>query len=360
MTQKIAPAAPPKRQAAPTEQQAALAEQQATPLFTELRLRREHDEEWHRTPSPPWIITFADMITLLLAFFVLLLSYSDLNVTRFRDVSGSLQEALGTQDAVQSVVPPAAQSQLAPNEGKAAAPLPEQLAKDLGILQKLLAKDLVGHKLELRVENDRLLLQLPSQRNGSGSGSGLLSQETIDLFGRIADAQSEVETVIDVREGREVASKANDTARQFQQLRTLLSKEIAQGQAQVERDGERIVIRLVVQGSFYSGSAELSPDFSPLLLKIGRSIASLRGRVTIEGHTDSVPVSRNDRFRSNWDLSGSRAAAVADYLTDHGGVARERIAVRGLADTKPLASNETREGRAKNRRIEVLVDAAGF
>ncbi len=359
MTQEIAPAVQPKKQAAP-------AEQQATPLFTELRLRREHDEEWHRPPSPPWIITFADMITLLLAFFVLLLSYSDLNVSRFRDVSGSLQESLGTQDAVQSVVPPAAQSQLAPVEGKATAPLPEQLSKDLGILQKLLSKDLLGHKLELRAENDRLLLQLPAQHNGGNSsgnssgGSGLLSQETIDLFGRIADAQSEVETVIEVREGREPASKANDAARQFQQLRTLLSKEIAQGQAQVERDGERIVIRLVVQGSFYSGSAELSPDFSPLLLKIGRSISSIGGRVTIEGHTDSVPVSRNDRFRSNWDLSGSRAAAVADYLTDHGGVARERIAVRGLADTKPLASNETREGRAKNRRIEVLVDAAGL
>lgn len=353
MTQEIAPA--DKLAAAPDKQEAS-AEQQTTPLFTELHLRREHDEEWHRTPSPPWIITFADMITLLLAFFVLLLSYSDLNVSRFRDVSGSLQESLGTQDGVQNIVPPAAQSQLAALDAKTTATLPEQLAKDYGVLQKLFSKELTGSKLELRVEQDRLLLQLPPQR----SGSGLLSQETIDLYGRIADAQSEVETTIDVREGKDTAAKTNEAARQFQQLRSLLSKEIAQGQAQVERDGERIVIRLVVQGSFYSGSAELSPDFSPLLLKIGRSISSIGGRVTIEGHTDSIPVSRNDRFRSNWDLSGSRAAAVADYLTDHGGVARERIAVRGLADTKPLASNETREGRAKNRRIEVLVDAAGL
>jgi chemotaxis protein MotB len=342
MAQENVPPAPPQPQ--------------ATPLFEELRLRREHDEEWHRTPSPPWIITFADMITLLLAFFVLLLSYSDLNVTRFQDVSGSLQESLGTQDAVQSVVPPPAQSQLAPGEGTAAAPLPEQLSKDLTILQKILSRDLVGRKLDLRVENDHLVLQLPPQRQGSG----LVPQETIDMYGRIAEAQAEVESPIDVREGKEPAARANDTAQQFQQLRTLLAKEIAQGQAQVERDGERIVIRLVVQGSFYSGSANLSPDFSPVLLKIGSSIANLGGRVTIEGHTDSMPVSNNGRFRSNWDLSGSRAAAVADYLTDRGGVARERIAVRGLADTKPLASNETREGRAKNRRIEVLVDTAGL
>lgn len=344
MAEEIVPAAPLKSP-----------EQQATPLFAELHLRREHDEEWHRPPSPPWIITFADMITLLLAFFVLLLSYSDLNVTRFHDVSGSLQESLGTQNAVQSVVPPPAQSQLVPGEGTAAAPLPEQLSKDMTILQKILSSDLVGRKLNLHVENDHLVLQLPPQRHGSG----LVPQETIDLYGRIADAQAEVESAIDVREGKEPSARANDTVRQLQQLRTLLAKEIAQGQAQVERDGERIVIRLVVQGSFYSGNADLSPDFSPVLLKIGRSIASLGGRVTIEGHTDSMPVSGNGRFRSNWDLSGSRAAAVADYLTDLGGVARERIAVRGLADTKPLASNETREGRAKNRRIEVLVDAAG-
>lgn len=353
MTQEIAPA--DKLAAAPDKQEAS-AEQQTTPLFTELHLRREHDEEWHRTPSPPWIITFADMITLLLAFFVLLLSYSDLNVSRFRDVSGSLQESLGTQDAVQSIVPPLAQSQLAPGAGTAAAPLPEQLSKDLIVLQKILSKDLLGRNLELRVENDHLVLQLPPQRQGSG----VVPQATIDLYGRIAEAQAEVESAIDVREAKEPAVRANDVARQFQQLRTMLAKEIAQGQAQVERDGERIVIRLVVQGSFYSGSAELSPEFSPLLLKIGSSIANLGGRVTVEGHTDSFPVSHNGRFRSNWDLSGSRAAAVADYLTDQGGVARERLAVRGLADTRPLASNETREGRAKNRRIEVLVDAAGL
>ena len=65
--------------------------------------------------------------------------------------------------------------------------------------------------------------------------------------------------------------------------------------------------------------------------------------------------SGNDRYRSNWDLSGARAASVADFLIERGGVPRERMVVRGMADIKPLAPNDTREGRAKNRRIEVIV-----
>ena len=91
----------------------------------------------------------------------------------------------------------------------------------------------------------------------------------------------------------------------------------------------------------------------------GKTITEAGGRIVIEGHTDDVPLSGHNRFRSNWDLSGARAGAVADYLSERGGVPRERLMVRGMADTKPVAANDTREGRAKNRRIEILVDAFG-
>ena len=292
------------------------------------------------------------MITLLLAFFVLLLSFSDLNVTRFRDVSGSLQQSLGKDEAAPLVVAPPAATQLAAGPATAAVPLPEQLAKDLGILQKVMSTDLVGQKISLHVEEGHLVLDLPKRAT-----NGVIPQETLDLYAKIAYAQSEVETLIEVREGKESPERPGETAQRLQQLRAELAKEIGEGKAQVERDGERIVVRMLVEGSFYSGSADLSPDFYPLLTKIGRSIAGGPGRITIEGHTDNIPVAGNNRYRSNWDLSGARAAAVADYLIEHAGVARERIVVRGLADVKPLAPNTTREGRAKNRRIEVLVDA---
>lgn len=314
-----------------------------------------HDDEEppRRHGSPLWMTTFADMITLLLAFFVLILSFSDLNVNRFRDVSGSLQKSLGKQDALPVVVAPPAETQLVAGPTTETAPLPEQLARDLGTLQKSLSMDLVGKKVELRAENGKLVLQLPAR------GSGVLPQEMVDLYGRIADAQAQVESQVEIREGGDDDERQNDTARQIKQLREMLAAEIAKGEAQVERDGERIVIRMIVQGSFYSGSAELSPDFMPMLKKIGRSIAAAGGRITVEGHTDDIPLSGHNRYRSNWDLSGARAASVADYLTEQAGVPRERVVVRGMADTKPLAPNDTREGRAKNRRIEVLVDAFG-
>ena len=328
------------------------ADEPAQSLFGDIALRLDEDDGIHRRGSPPWIITFADMITLLLAFFVLLLSFSDLNVTRFRDVSGSLQQSLGKEDALPLVVAPPAETQLAAGPALAAVPLPEQLAKDLGTLQKVMSTDLVGQKINVRVEDGHLLLELPKR-----GANGVISQEMLDLYAKITEAQSKVETLIEVREGKDAPERLNETAQRLQQLRTELAKEIAEGKAQVERDGERIVVRMLVEGSFYSGSADLSPDFVPLLTKIGRGIASGPGRITIEGHTDSIPVTGNNRYRSNWDLSGARAGAVADYLIQHGGVARERIVVRGLADVKPLAPNTTREGRAKNRRIEVLVDA---
>jgi len=313
----------------------------------------EEEESQQRKGAPGWVVTFADMVVLLLAFFVLVLSFSELNEGRFRDVTGSLQKSLGEKEALPTIKSPPAETQLVAGPTEEALPLPDQLARDLGKLQKELSTDLVGKKVQLRPENGRIVLQLPERSNG------LLPQELIDLYARIADAQAQIETRGEVRAGGDATERVSEAARQFRQLRDLLAKEIDAGEAQVERDGERIVIRLVVQGSFYSGSADLSPDFLPMLKKIGQSIARTGGRITVEGHTDDIPLTGHNRYRSNWDLSGARAASVADYLTGYAGVPRERVVVRGMADTKPVAPNDTREGRAKNRRIEVLVDAYG-
>lgn len=311
------------------------------------------EEDAPRRGAPAWMVTFADMTTLLLAFYVLVLSFSDLNVNRFRDVSGSLQNSLGDKDALPSVAGPPAQTQLAAGPKTPALPLSEQLARDLGTLQTVLAAELASKKIQLRADNGRLVLQVPGQR----SPDMVLPQEALDLYGRIADAQAKVESLVEVRTGNGTGSADDEVGLQFAAIRDALATEIAGGTAQVGRDGERIVVTLAEQGSFYPGSAELSPAFLPLLSKIGRSVAGIGGQVTIEGHTDSVPVGNSDRFRSNWDLSGARSAAVADYLTDRAGVARERIAVRGLADTRPLAPNDTKEGRARNRRIEIILNA---
>jgi chemotaxis protein MotB len=135
-----------------------------------------------------------------------------------------------------------------------------------------------------------------------------------------------------------------------------LSKEISEGLAEVERDGDNIVVRLAERGSFRSGFADLQPGFKPLLNKVGSAISNSTGLITIEGHTDNVPMAFSERFRSNWDLSAARSAAVADYLLNNSPVADGRVTVTGFADTKPLASNDSPAGRSKNRRIEVIIN----
>ncbi len=354
-TSASTPAATPAHQSmaahAPAQDDADDAARATMSLFDSFNA--EEDENVHRRGAPLWVVTFADMVVLLLAFFVLVLSFSTLDESRFRDVTGSLKKSLGEKEALPTVKTQPAETQLVAGPTEEALPLPEQLAKDLGKLQKELSTDLVGTKIQLRAENGRLVIQLPERNNG------LLPQELIDLYARIADAQAQVETPVEVREGGDTSERLSEATRQFRQLRDMLAKEIEAGEAQVERDGERIVIRLVVQGSFYSGSADLSPDFLPMLKKIGQSIAKSGGRITVEGHTDDIPLTGHNRYRSNWDLSGARAASVADYLTGNAGVPRERVVVRGMADTRPVAPNDSREGRAKNRRIEVLVDAYG-
>jgi chemotaxis protein MotB len=91
---------------------------------------------------------------------------------------------------------------------------------------------------------------------------------------------------------------------------------------------------------------------------VGKTISQSNGRIYIEGHTDNVPVVFNERFKSNWDLSGARAGAVADRISGVSGIAPGRMSVSGYADTRPLDNNGTAAGRGRNRRIEIIVDGA--
>jgi type VI secretion system protein ImpK len=122
------------------------------------------------------------------------------------------------------------------------------------------------------------------------------------------------------------------------------------------------VARLVVQWAnpelFQSARAELSEGFEPLVTSIGQVIAEnaeLIGTVTVVGHTDSIPVSGANPFRDNQGLSEARAATIARLLVA-GGAPAAQVRSEGRAATDPIASNETREGRALNRRVEILVE----
>ena len=108
---------------------------------------------------------------------------------------------------------------------------------------------------------------------------------------------------------------------------------------------------------FSSGQADLSLAGLAVLKRLVPVLNSSNHRIAVEGHTDSVPV-RSGRYPSNWELSGSRAGGVVRYL-EANGVASERLRAVGYADTRPLGDNATAEGRASNRRVELIMEAPG-
>ncbi len=137
-------------------------------------------------------------------------------------------------------------------------------------------------------------------------------------------------------------------------LATALSKEIAAGVLEVETNGRKIVLRVKEHGSFPSGSASLTSDFKPVLKIIRGVLKDTQGRFDVEGHTDDVPIATS-QFNSNLELSSSRAISVAHGLFEDGAIDERRFTVAGYADSRPLVPNDTAEGRARNRRIEIVI-----
>ncbi len=398
--------------------------------------------------APAWMATFADMATLLMAFFVLLLSFAEMNVPKFKQINGSLKNSFGVQRLIPVVESPKATSLIAKHFSPAMAePTPlntirQQTTDDrkenvemktdvspataeaLEKAKQQLAQEINRGEVQVKVENDKVVIEMVApltggatgpdgqqkggnsssgnQQGGAGasgaqqagsanagaaqagaskdgsaagaaanSGSkqaGTVPQGEIEFFAKVADLQASSQAPVEVRDNRSGGASgrgnsgnqggpANADA-ELQRIREALAKEIQAGKAEVERDGARVIIRLAEQGSFRSGSADLQPSFTQLLDQVGKTIAQSNGRIYIEGHTDNVPVVFNERFKSNWDLSGARAGAVADRISGVSGIAPGRMSVSGYADTRPLENNNTAAGRSRNRRIEIIVDGA--
>ena len=343
--------------------------------------------------SPPWMATFADMATLLMAFFVLILSFANVNVPKFEQVSGSLAVAFGVERVVPKIKIPMAETLLSTEftpadaeatvianksqrtedstkefvkqmteDGESSSDLVEEYEQ----VVELLADEIDQGQVSVEIQGDEIVVDLIAPANAASSGSegpslsGKIPQEFLEIAQKITQVRADIAAPLVVQRPIEGDQRAEGTASQtddrLRAIRSALQDEIASGLAEVERDGDKVVIRLGQQDSFDSGSATLSAGFQPTLQKVGASIATVGGIIRVEGYTDNVPVGFSERFRSNWDLSSARSASVANYLIDNTNLEAGRLSVSGFADSKPVASNDTAEGRARNRRIEVIVD----
>ena len=109
------------------------------------------------------------------------------------------------------------------------------------------------------------------------------------------------------------------------------------------------------QAAFFpSGDDTIEPNANASIRKVADTIRELPNQIRLEGHTDAKPV-RRGRFRSNWELSAARAITMMEMLTVEFAIGKDRVAIAGYADTVPVASNDTEEGRALNRRVDIVI-----
>ena len=137
-------------------------------------------------------------------------------------------------------------------------------------------------------------------------------------------------------------------------LQKMLAAEQKDGVVTVAVDQRGIVIALDDKLCFRAGQADIEPAAVPMFVKVGQVLARHGTRVLLEGHTDSVPI-HNTQFRSNWELSTARSIAVMDLMQRETGIPGQRFLIGGSADNAPLSTNQTEQGRAHNRRVEIVV-----
>ena len=262
--------------------------------------------------APAWMATFADLMSLLMCFFVLLLSFSEMDVLKFKQLAGSMKEAFGVQRDIKTKEIPKGTSVIA-KEFSPGKPVPTKI------------------KIMRQQTTDR------PKRNIKFTDSTSINNK----------AREEIKKELE----KEISKKTEESTKR---ITAALKKEIKQGTIEVVGKNQEIVIRISEKGSFPSGSATLNKSFNKIMKKISFLVKSTPGDVIISGHTDNIPI-YTYLFRSNWELSSSRAVSVLKAILKNQKIDPKRLSVQGHAETIPLASNKTAAGRAKNRRVEIKI-----
>ncbi len=256
--------------------------------------------------APLWLATFADLMSLLMCFFVLLLSFATMDANKFKKMSESMMNAFGVQ-------------------------------RDIPADQVPMGTSIIAQHFSPAQTEPSLLQEVKQSTNQKNTELDVSAEDIEQVKKQIM--QEKLEEIQD----------------QADQIKASLQKEISQGLVTVETDGLRIIIRINEKGSFPSGSAVLKAGFDPVMDKITASVNNTQGRVVVAGHTDNIPIS-TDWYRSNWELSASRAVTVAQYMLTKKETDANRLVVEGFADTKPLVANDSAKNRAINRRVEIIIE----
>ena len=245
-----------------------------------------------RSGSPAWIVTFADLATLMLTFFILLLSFAEMDVEKYRAMANSMASAFGSGN--------------------------------------VLGESVGGSPLTL-IESDTISLPRPDES---------LAEEP-----QFIDERSDDPMMTEVPGGIiDLASR----------LISELESEVASQALSINYDTRKVVIRFAEDATFQSGQAALKPGMVAIIERVVEVLSSCTGDVLVAGYTDDRPIVSN-RYRSNWDLSAARAVSVVHELVLSRALPAERVTAAGRAETNPLAPNDSPENRARNRRVEIAI-----
>ncbi|SQH75801.1 putative Flagellar motor protein PomB [Shewanella benthica] len=291
-----------------------------------------------------WLATFADLMSLLMCFFILLLSFSEMDVMKFKQIAGSMKYAFGVQNKVEVKDIPKGTSVIA-LEFRPGRPEPTPIE----IINQQ-TNEMTEPTLEYQAGDDDssggVQQQRGEQRGGEASAT---AQEQAE-----AKAESVSQTRAEEESKAQAAAQKNIND-QVKKMAQELNKEIVDGAIEIESLGQQIIIRIREKGAFSSGSGFLQPRFKLVIRRVGELLRDIPGIVTVSGFTDDMNIS-NELYSSNWDLSSKRAVAVAHELIKVRGFDQNRMKVVGMANTNPLVDNDSASNRARNRRVEIAIE----
>ena len=261
--------------------------------------------------APSWMVTFADMMSLLLALFVLLLSFSVMDAQRYKQVAGSMRDAFGLQ----------------------------QFQRLAGIIE------MDGNPSREHYKDTSPVpiatIPLPSLQPVP-----LPNRDRLDALEQVTE-----EKALDSEPNRDAVDREHPL---LWQLKDQLAEEVSDSRLSIEEGNGTIVISFPDSVAFASGSATLSSSFQPALDKLARVLEQSSGEIVVAGHTDSAPIA-TERFRSNWDLSTARAVSVVHYWLENASLNPRRLTAQGHADSRPVIINATPQESAVNRRVEISI-----
>ena len=250
-----------------------------------------------------------------MCFFVLLLSFAEMDVLKYKQVAGAMKLAFGVQRDVKATEIPKGTSVIAQqySPGKPTEVTPLEIMR------------------ETTTDDTKTNLDFTDSTTKNDASMSAAEAEALAQHRAQQDAKEEAE-----------------------ELQKELAAAIRDGLLEVTAFNDRVLIRIRERGSFGSGKAILKKQFQPILKLIAEVLNQRDGHFVITGHSDDIPI-ETKQFRSNWDLSAARAASVVHYFIQQGDVDPERMEIRALADNEPLAPNDSWENRAQNRRVEISI-----